>query len=107
MDAGTFKLVVAAILFFGAAALSIISLGKHGKFLVRLGKSNPSLASSLDWNYFGDGASRRGYQIMVFFYRRKYEDLDDNELTHLGAEIRRLSWYSILLTVASMITLSL
>ena len=107
MDWGIFKWVVAGLLIAGAMLLSVISLKKHGEFLVKLGKINPSLSLSLDWDYFGDGASKRGYQIMVFFYKRKYVEINDKEVVRLGSEIRRLNGYSIFLAAASMITLSL
>ena len=44
---------------------------------------------------------------MVFFYRKKYEDIDNKEIKDLGNEIRRSYGYGILLTVLSMVTLSL
>lgn len=102
-----FKWIVAVLLIAGAMLLSVISLKKHGEFLVKLGKLNPSLAESLDWDYFGDGASRKSYKIMVFFYKKKYEDINNEEIAQLGNEIRRFYVYGILLTVISMITLSL
>lgn len=107
MDWDILKWPIAALFIVGAILFSFLSIRKHGEFLVKLGKTNPSLASSLDWDYFGDGASRRSYQIMVFFYRKKYEDIDNKEIKDLGNEIRRSYGYGILLTVLSMVTLSL
>jgi hypothetical protein len=107
MNWDIFKWVIVALFIAGAMLLSVISLKKHGEFLVKLGKINPSLASSLDWDYYGDGASRRSYQIMIFFYRKKYEDIKDEEIAQLGNEIRCFYGYAILLTVISLVTLSL
>lgn len=107
MDWGIFKWAITALFIAGAMLFSFIAIRKHGEFLVKLGKINPHLASSLDWDYFGDGVSRRSYQIMVFFYRKNYDEINSEEITELGNEIRRTYGYGILLTVISIITLSL
>jgi hypothetical protein len=107
MEWGVLRLIVSAALFVGALSLSIISLVKHGQFLVKLRAHNPSLASLLDWDYFGDGASKRGYEIMIFFYKKKYTNIVDDEINKLGNQIRSLNLYAIVLILLSVITLSM
>lgn len=106
MEWNILRLLFPVALLVVAFTLSVISLVKHGQFLVRLRTLNPTLASSLDWDYFGDGASKRGYEIMVFFYKKKYTDIVDDEITKLGNQIRSLNLYAIVLILLSVIMFS-